>query len=272
VGFAVVVLPLLPARDMGPWDALNPRRIGWLVLLIAGIGFGGYVAMRLVGSRRGIGLTGLLGGLVSSTAVTLAFAPRAKQQPELATACAVGVVVASSTMFPRVIAEVAASDARLLTTVAWPLAAAGVAGYAGAGALYFMASRESAQEANGEGELAVTNPFSLGSALKFALLFTAILVASRASAHYLGRAGTYLAAVVSGTTDVDAITLSIAGMHRQGGIDAATAANAIVLAAATNTLVKVGMVVALGGRRLAVRVGPALGGAVLVGGLVRALV
>lgn len=271
LAFAVVVLPLLPDRDLGPWDALNPRRIGWLVLLIAGIGLVGYVSMRLVGSRRGIGLTGLLGGLASSTAVTLAFAPRAKNDPTLATACAVGVVVASSTMFPRIIAEVAATDRGLLSTVAWPLGAAALAGYAAAGALYVLASKESSAK-GGDGDVAVTNPFSLGSAMKFAALFTVILVANRAASQYLGHAGTYLAAVISGTTDVDAITLSLAGMHRRGGLDASTAANGIALAAATNTAVKVGMSVLLGGRAFAARVAPALLVALVVGGVVRALV
>ena len=120
---AVVVLPLLPDRDMGPMDAWNPRHIGWMVVLVAAISFVGYVASRLLG-RRGLLVTGLVGGLVSSTAVTAAFASRARKAPHLAATLAGGVVAACTVMFPRIAVEAAVVAPRLAEHLAVPVAAA----------------------------------------------------------------------------------------------------------------------------------------------------
>lgn len=248
---AVIVLPLLPNEAMGPWDALNPRKIGLLVILIAGIAFAGYVAVRWLGARKGFVLTGLLGGLVSSTAVTLAMAARAKETPAFLAACAVATALASAMMFPRVIVDVLAADAGLVPHVAWPLGVAGALVLAGAAALYFTASRDGDRP---ETELKVENPMSLKSALKFAAFFVGVMLVSRAATAVFADAGVYVSAVLAGIADVDAIALSIAELHDREVVQTETAVAGILLAAATNTVVKAGIATVLGGPRFGTRV------------------
>jgi hypothetical protein len=125
---AVVVLPLLPDQDLGPFGALNPRKIGILVVIIAGISFVGYVAIRILGPQRGLGLTGLIGGLASSTAVTLSMSSRARKEPALGDSLALAVSLSSSIMFVRmgILVTIAAPG---LLRLAWlPLAAMAAAG------------------------------------------------------------------------------------------------------------------------------------------------
>jgi uncharacterized membrane protein (DUF4010 family) len=264
---AVLLLPLLPDRDLGPWSSINPRGVGLLVVLISGIGFAGYVAVRVAGVRRGLGITGLLGGLASSTAVTLSFSGRAKEQPDLAPACAVAIVLASATMFPRMIVDVWAVAPGLVPAVAGPLCAAGVVALAVAGLSYWRARRA----AESGRSLQFTNPFSLGSALKFTLLFVAVLVGSKALQHFFQDAGVYASAVVAGFVEVDAITLSLGKLHAGGSLERWTAVDAIGIAAVSNTLVKAGLATVLGGVRLGVRVGLALAAALVAGFVVRIL-
>jgi uncharacterized membrane protein (DUF4010 family) len=252
---AVVVLPVLPDRPMGPFDVLNPFKIGLMVALIAGIGFIGYVAVRVLGAGRGLGVTGLLGGMVSSTAVTLSFADRARKDARMAPACAVPIVLASGVMFARILIEVAVVHRPLVAALALPMGAM-AAGSAAAGTVLFLRSRRGHTS---EGEVSFENPFELGSALKFGALFAAVLVISKAAEVYLGARGMYLAAVLAGTTDVDAITLSTANLARSGGIEEQVATTTIVLGAASNTLVKATMAAVIGRGALLKLVLPAFG-------------
>jgi uncharacterized membrane protein (DUF4010 family) len=239
---AVVLLPLLPDRTYGPLDVLNPFRIGALVVLISALSFAGYAAVRFLGPERGLGLTGLAGGLVSSTAVTLAMAGRARASPELARPAAAAAVLASTVMFARVLVLVWAANASLLPAVAPPVAAAGLGSAVAALVLWPRARGERLRG----GAIVVQNPFELGSALRFALLFAGVLIASKAASSWLGTGGTYLAGVVAGGTDVDAITLSMA--HLAGTqITLRVAATTVFLGVASNTLVKGTMAVVAGG-------------------------
>lgn len=262
---SVVVLPLLPSDDLGPWGALNPRNIGLLVVLISAIGFAGYVAIRVFGARRGLGLTGLLGGLASSTAVTLTFSGRAKETPALTQACAVAIVLASATMFPRLALVLGAVSPGLAAAAGWPLAAATLVGLGVGGLMYARLSRGS--RGAPEAPLELKNPLTLSSALKFALLFVAVLVVSKAAQTYLANAGVLLSALVTGLADVDAISLSVARLHRLGALDERVAVDAVGVAIASNTLAKTGIALVLGGRALALRVGLAMGAAVAAGAL-----
>ncbi|MCC6876433.1 MAG: MgtC/SapB family protein, partial [Sandaracinaceae bacterium] len=168
---SVVLLPLLPDRDLGPWGALNPRSIGLLVVLISAIGFAGYVAVRAFGTQRGLGLTGLLGGLASSTAVTLTFSGRARESPALVGGCAVAIILASSTMFPRVAVLVAAVSPALGPLAMWPFGVTGAMGLLVGFVLYRrMAGERRTETAQPEEPMRLANPFSLSSALKFAAL------------------------------------------------------------------------------------------------------
>lgn len=238
---AVVVVPLLPDQTFGPLDVLNPYEIGIFVVLIAGISFVGYVAVRLLGTRRGMGLTGLVGGLASSTAVTLTFSGRAKAEPQLAESCAVAVVLASSIMFVRVVLAVQIVNPALVPSLAWPMAAMGSAGLVASAWLY----RRSRAQAVSEG-VAVANPFELTTALKFAFVFGVVLLVSKAATTRLGPAGTYLAGALAGLTDVDAITLSMAQLAK-GSLSPDVAVTTIIVGAISNTAVKGGLAVGIGG-------------------------
>jgi len=256
--FAVItaiVLPLLPDTAFGtpPFDVLNPRNIWLMVVFISGISFAGYLAIKLVGARRGIGLTGLLGGLVSSTAVTLSFTQRSRSYPSLARPFALAITVAWTTMFARVLIEAAVLSPELLRQLWIPIAGAGVIGLAYCGVLFFV-NRE---EANDQ-DVSLKAPFEIGPALKFAIAYALILVVSRGAQMLLGDTGVYLSAALSGIADVDAITLSLARMTNAGTVAVDVATRSIVVAAMVNTAVKGGLVIGLGAATLRRSIVPGL--------------
>jgi len=244
--FAVItaiVLPLLPRRGFGPppLNVLRPYSIWLMVVFISGISFLGYVLIKLVGARRGIGLTGLLGGLASSTAVTLSFSERSHSEADLDRSLGLAVVIAWTTMFPRVLVEVAAVNSSLLWRLWLPMVAAASVGAAYAAYLH-VSQRVDTRE-----DVAFANPFRLGPALKFGLIYAVILLVSRAAQMFLGDLGVYLSSVFGGLADADAITLSMAELSNgTGGLDPGTAARAIVLAAMSNTAAKGGIVLVSG--------------------------
>jgi uncharacterized membrane protein (DUF4010 family) len=189
-------------------------------------------------------LTGLLGGLVSSTAVTLSFSQRSQKDLELAKPFALAITVAWTVMFSRVVVEVAVLNAALLKVFWLPMAVSAAAGLVYCLYLYFS------QRTDEAGEVDFSNPFELGPAVKFGLIYAVILLVSKAAQMYLSTTGVYLASVIAGLTDVDAITLSMAELSNTGGLDLPTAARAIVLAAMSNTVVKGGIVLSSGSSAL----------------------
>jgi uncharacterized membrane protein (DUF4010 family) len=243
--FAVItaiILPVLPNETFAPppFDVLNPYRIWLMVVLISGISFLGYVLIKIVGSHHGIVLTGLLGGLASSTAVTLSFAERSRRAAELAKPFALAIILAWTVMFARVLVWVGTLNPALLRVVWLPIVAAGGVGLAYGAYLYF------APQEDDEEDVKIANPFELGPAIKFGLLYAVILVVSRAAQYYFGDTGVYISSVVSGLADVDAITLSMAQLSQGQELELDTAARAIVLAAMSNTVVKGGIVLSSG--------------------------
>ena len=264
---AVVILPLLPNENMGPYGALNPYRIGFMVLLIAGIGFVGYVAMRLFGHGKGLLITGAIGGLVSSTAVTLASAARAKQTPALATVSSLAVVIAGSIMFLRVLVTVAAVEASLLPRLAWPLGAMALISII---SVIVFAFRDRKQSDKATANVELSNPFELTKAIQFGAFFVVILLVSRWATDTFGNTGTYLTGLLAGLTDVDAITLSMCNLVKTQSFSPEVATTTIVIAVLSNTFVKAVMSVVLGGWLFARRiVGVAV--ALMVAGLSLAL-
>jgi uncharacterized membrane protein (DUF4010 family) len=216
-----------------------------MVVFISGISFLGYVLIKIVGARRGIGLTGLLGGLASSTAVTLSFSERSEEYPDLSRPFALAITLAWTVMFGRIIVEVAVVNPTLLRMVWLPMAAAMVAGLVFCGLLY-LAHRHPE-----EGEVKVSNPFELGTAIKFGLLYAGILIIAKAAQFYFQDAGVYVASALAGLTDVDAITLSMAELAgAPGGVTMPTAARAVALAAVSNTVVKGGIALSAGSASL----------------------
>lgn len=182
---ALVVLPILPNRTYGPLDVLNPFKVGTMIALVAGISFAGYVAARALGEGRGLLVTGLIGGLVSSTAVTLTFAGRSKEEPKLAGVSAVAIGAASSTMFARIVAVVAAVDRPLLPTLALPLLTMALVGFAVAAFVY---RRDVSGQKTSE-PVPLKNPFELKRAIQFGLLYAVVLFVAKAAQTYLGSAG-----------------------------------------------------------------------------------
>jgi len=239
---AVVLLPLLPDRTMGPLDVLNPFKIGLMIVFIAGVGFAGYVAVRALGPGKGLGITGLVGGLVSSTAVTLAASGRARKEPALAPSCALAIVLANTVMAVRVLVVVAALNADLAVAIAGPVAAFAVVG--GIASYAFWRRQEGAH--GDAGELKVSNPFELSSAVKLGLLVTLVLFATKFASMRLGTGGIYVASVLAGTTDVDAVSVSMAQLVGTQ-VTAHVAASAILLAIAANTATKTVIAIVVGG-------------------------
>jgi len=248
--FAVItaiVLPVLPNNTFGPppFDVFNPAQIWEMVIFISGINFLGYILVKIVGPKKGLGISGLLGGLASSTATTMSFSERSKSQTGMEKPFAVAIIVAWIIMFIRVMIEIAVVNIKLLPAV-WPaLTAMGLAALIYAGYLYFS------QAAIDEEELALSNPFELSTAIKFGLIYAVVLLAIKAAEMYIGEKGIYLTSIIAGLADVDAITLSISDLTRTGGsISLESGKFAIIFATISNTLTKGALVFSIGSKAL----------------------
>lgn len=247
-----IVLPLLPARAIDPWGAIRPQALWTLVVAIAAISLVGYVATRMLGPDRGTAVTGLAGGLVSSTAVTLTFARRSREESAgAANALAAGLLLAWTVMCVRVVVLVGLVHLPLVRPLLLPFGAMAAATLVPVALLLRRPGEAPAEAAR---PVALRNPFSLTSAVKFGLLFAVVLLVVALVRRYFPGQGYYVVAALAGLTDVDAITLSMAGLVRDGGADAATATGAIVIAALANTLVKCGIIVATAAAALRARV------------------
>lgn len=243
---SAIVLPILPNHPFGPppFAIFNPFQIWLLVVFISGMNFVGYILIKVLGAQKGIGLTGLLGGLASSTALTLSFTQRSRDNPALAGPFAFGIIVAWTVMFFRVVAEVMVVNRALIGVIWEPVLAAVCAGL-GYCLILFLRQRRG----GGMGEVDFANPFELGPAVKFGLIFTAVLLISKAAHLYMGKTGIYLSALISGLADADAVVLSLAQLSREG-TDPVVAGQGIVLAAVSNTFAKGGIVLLTGGQAL----------------------
>jgi uncharacterized membrane protein (DUF4010 family) len=244
----VIVLPLLPNQPIDPWGAIKPQSLWLLVVLIAALSLVGYVATRALGPARGTAITGLTGGLVSSTAVTLSFARRSRDEGPSATApLAAGLLLAWTVMGPRIVVLVAIVHRPLVAPLLLPFGAMTLVTLV---AVVLLLRRGPAEPGPQQPGVPLRNPFSLQSAVKFGLFFAAVLLVVAGARQVLPGQGYYYVAALAGLTDVDAITLSMAQLARGGGTSAATAAGAIVTAAVANTLVKCGIILSLGSTAL----------------------
>jgi uncharacterized membrane protein (DUF4010 family) len=256
---SVVLLPVLPNQGFGPWGALNPYEIWWMVVLIAAISFVGYYAIQIAGAKRGTLFTGLFGGLASSTALTLHFSRLARRQPAITPMLATGILVACGTMFPRMLLVSSLINPALLRPLLWPAAVMALIAY-GFAALYWRSSAAR----GGEAPAQLESPLELKSAMSFGALLALVMLLARALKSWLGDRGVMLLATASGIADVDAITLALARMA-QDDLALGLAATSIVIAAAVNSLVKGIIATAVGGWALGLRVGLPLLGAGVVG-------
>jgi uncharacterized membrane protein (DUF4010 family) len=234
------------------------------VLLIAGLSYVGYFAVRTLGARIGLLLTALFGGLSSSTAVTVAYARRARAAHAPLALLAGGIALAAATMVPRLVIVIGAVDRTLLGTL-WPTLAVLVAVPLAAVAVTIMRTRGDTPAA-----IRLTNPLQLSTALTFGAFLAALFVVAAALREWLGDAGAYAVAAVAGLLDVDAVTITLAQEAANGGLAPMTAARAIALAALVNTAVKGGIAAALGGRPM-LRSASAVLATALLAGLITAL-
>jgi len=242
VAITGVILPLVPNRDFGPYSGFNLHSTWLMVVLISGLGFMGYLAVRLVGQGAGVLLTSLLGGLASSTATTLAFSRRSKEQPESSREDALAVIVACTVMLPRVLVAIGVIDPELAVALIPPFAVMAVPGIGYAAWLWFFRRRE----ADNQAAPALSNPLNLSIAIKFALLYAGISFLVKALTHLGLSASVLPLSFLSGLTDMDAISLSLAGSHGKEAIGLQLAASAVILAAVANSIVKAGLAVAFG--------------------------
>lgn len=238
---SLIVLPLVPDETFGPWGVWNPRTIWLQVVLISGISFVGYLAMKLAGPRRGATLSGILGGFASSTAVVLTFSRRSREIPQLSGTFVFGALAGSAAGILRVFLIILLVEPRLSAAALVPLATILLVCAVGA-----FLSRMRARDDDSEG-ITVSNPFELQTALEFAVLFAAILLITRAAGEFFGTGGIYVASLLGGLIRPDAIALSLTGATFEA-IDLTVAVRALILAIGINSLFKAAVGATLGSR------------------------
>ncbi len=227
-------------------SAITPLRLWIIVVLVSLISFIGYVLVKVLGSAAGSGLTGIVGGLASSTVTAMSFARRSLEAPALNGVFAVAIILASTVMFPRLLVQIAVVNQALMQRMAVPILVMAATGIVVA-ALYYRHYRRVAAPG---GSLRLENPFSLSSALKFAGVFAIVLMVTQLAITYLGNAWLPVVSIVSGLTDADAIAFSLSAAERRGQISTDWAAFNLVLGAISNTFTKLLLIFALGDRGL----------------------
>ena len=243
---SLVVLPILPDRGYPPFDALNPHQVWLMVVLIAGVSLAGYIALRLFGPRAGAPLLGVLGGLVSSTATTTVYARHARNQEDMTALSAVVILLANLVVLVRIGVLIAFAAPGVLPALAPVLGTALATGFAAT-----LLRWRGIGHGGGTPMPQVTNPTEIRTALVFGAAYAIVLVLAAWLNRLFGAEGLYAVAAVSGLTDVDAITLSAARLFELGQLHAREAAIAIALALLANLVFKLGIVMAIGGSRLA---------------------
>jgi uncharacterized membrane protein (DUF4010 family) len=257
---SVVMLPVLPDQGYGPWQMFNPYHVWWMVVLIAGISYLGYFAIKITGNRLGPIVTGAFGGLVSSTAVAINLARIAKHDDTLHNTLAAGTLTACATMFARTLLLAFIMNSALFHKLLVSLSAMSAITYLAALLLWLNTQ----PKRDGSGDIPLENPFQLGMALKFGAFLFIIMLLSKFLQIQFGNAGAYVLAGISGIVDVDPITLSMAQMHKQG-MEIAVAAEAVFIAVAVNSGFKGLISGMLGGRALGFRVAGPLAASILAG-------
>ncbi|MBW7862613.1 MAG: DUF4010 domain-containing protein [Rhodocyclaceae bacterium] len=261
---SLVILPILPNEEMGPYGAFNPQQIWWMVVLIAGVGLAGYTALQLVGVRYGTVFVGVFGGLASSTATTVLYARQARETPGMNAMAALVIVLANLVMVLRVAIVatlVAPAVAQTLALIVAPALAAG-----GLAAVWHW--RQLLERS--EPVLPTTsNPAELKTALGFGALYALVLLAAAWLSDFAGSRGLYVLALVSGLTDVDAITLSSLRLFSLDRLALDVAVTAIGIAMLANLGFKLGMAAVIGGPVLARKAAVGMGavGFGLLGGM-----
>jgi uncharacterized membrane protein (DUF4010 family) len=257
---SLVILPVLPNQIYGPFSVLNPFKIWLMVVLIVGLSLGGYVIYKLIGVRAGAWASGVLGGLISSTATTVSVARGSRLTPGKPDVGAFVIMMASAVSLLRVGVLIGVTAPSFLRAALLPLVAMTLV----LALIGWMNLRRSLD--NSSSPLEQNNPAELKPAILFGLLYALVLIGVAAAHQHFGRDALYAVAVISGTTDMDAITLSVTQLVNSAGIAPGTGWRLIVVAAIANMAFKAGAVAALGERRLLLRVGAGFAAAAGIGG------
>jgi uncharacterized membrane protein (DUF4010 family) len=250
---ALIVLPLLPDRGVGPYQAVNPRDVGFMVVLLTAVSLAGYLLVRSFGEGKGFALAGLLGGLASSTAVALSFSRKAREAPDLARPLAAGIVVASTVLYARGALVLMVLDPPLGRHLLPRLGALFVVGLA----LSLLLLRRASRPGEAGPSLSLGNPVELGHAVVLAALFGVVLLIARVAQAELGTAGLWTVGVIGGLVDVDSVAVAAARLRQQDVVGVPVAAGAYLLATVSNLVFKSGVTVLAGGMPLARQVLPA---------------
>ncbi len=243
---SLVILPILPSQDYGPYNALNPRQIWWMVVLISGLALAGYLALRIVGARHGAALLGIFGGLASSTATTMMFSRHARELGHLVRMAAIVILIANVMVMIRLGLVSSVVAPALITQIATVFACGIVPGV--------VMSLYGWKILNAAGDLPmpeVKNPTELKTAISFGLLYAVVLLASAWLQDIAGNKGLYIVALASGLTDADASVLSTLRMFNLEKISSGEAVIAVTLALIANLVFKIGLVITIGGGKLA---------------------
>jgi len=243
-----IILPVLPNKEFGPLSVFNPFETWLMVVLIVGMGLGGYIVYKFFGRDAGIMLGGFLGGAISSTATTVSYSRQARTEHFPARVASIVIMIASTIVYVRVLVEVAVVNREFLRQAAPPVIILAVCTLIPGLALWFRVRRQPAKMPEQE------NPTHMKSAIVFGLMYALVLFALAAAKRYLPGEGLYAVAALSGTTDMDAITLSTARMVEDGKLLATEGWRLIVVAAMANLIFKAGLAGVIGGRRLLIQI------------------
>ncbi|BCD59451.1 MULTISPECIES: MgtC/SapB family protein [unclassified Nitratiruptor] len=242
-----IILPILPDKMIGPYHLFNPYKTWVMAIIISALSFIGYVAIKTLGQRHGVLITGAAGGLISSTAVSITLSDIFPREHNLIKIYTAGIAISWTFMFIRVFVEALLIDWNVAKLVAVPyLLTAAMGGIY----VYYLYKTSPTTKLTFHNEELEKNPLQLSEAIKFGLLFGIIYGAIAFVETKYGNIGVYIVSVISGITDVDAITLSLSEMAKESRLGLIPALTGIVLASYTNTLVKLGIVYWLGGRSL----------------------
>ena len=255
VGISLVILPLLPDKTFGPMDVLNPRNIWLMVTLIVGISVVGYFIYKFVGKKVGTISNGILGGLISSTATTVSYARKTKEVKDIDNLAAFVITTASTVALVRVLVEIGVVIPEKLSVVSLPLISVFLLMAILCIGLFYIINKNGGDEKMPDPE----NPAQFKSALLFGLLYGGILLAVAFTKQEFGDEGLYIVAIISGLTDVDAITLSVAQMMKTEGLNTSVGWRLILIAVLSNLAFKGVMAAILGSRKLTKWVGVSFG-------------
>jgi uncharacterized membrane protein (DUF4010 family) len=228
-----VILPILPNETVDPYEIINPYTIWLMVILISGLSFIGYIAARIVGASRGILVAGFFGGFFSSTATTISFSKKVDSEGKSAKQLASAIAIACTTMYFRVVILTAVISPEIATFLAPAYILATVTGY-----IYIYYLYNSSKKVDIDIDLVFKNPLDLKEALKFGVLFGVVFGATALLQEWAGNYGTYISSLFSGLTDVDAITLSLSNMLKDGNLGLNAAIIGIVIATFSNSFTK----------------------------------